>query len=233
MHRGLFVTGTDTGVGKTHIGIQLIHQLNARGIEVAPRKPVESGCKREGNRLIPMDALALQHATGQIESLDEICLFRLEHPLSPERAARIEAVAMPLQAIREACQAPSDRFLLVEGAGGFYSPLASDGLNADLAEGLKLPILLVAADRLGCINHVLLTVHAIEARGLAIAAIVLNQLHRENDSAMDNLEDLQKYLKYPVVRTGYLADPNALAATSGVANLVDVLLAEISAKHKA
>jgi len=91
------------------------------------------------------------------------------------------------------------QFLYVEGAGGFYSPLATDGLNADLAQALELPVLVVAEDRVGCINHVLLTCEALERRGLELAGVILN-LRQPTPAGMDNASDLQPLLRAPVLR---------------------------------
>ncbi len=223
--QGIFVTGTDTGVGKTFLATRLIRSLKRLGIPVIPRKPVESGCKRVGDRLVPADALALEEASGSQTNLNEICPYRLEHPLSPERAARLEGVDYGLQDLVNACQVPSDRFLMVEGAGGFYSPLASNGLNADLALHLNLPVLLVAADRLGCINHVLLTIDAIASRNLTLTAVVLSQSIPESPPHMDNLEDLRSRLGYPVVKINFSpASPWVPEGNKELAELVKIVL---------
>ena len=219
--RGIFVTGTDTGVGKTFLATRLIRSLKRLDIPVIPRKPVESGCKRVGDRLIPADALALGEAAGSQANLNEICPFRLEHPLSPERAARLEGIDYDLLDLAKTCQVPSDRFLIVEGAGGFYSPLAPNGLNADLALHLNLPVLLVAADRLGCINHVLLTVDAIALRDLTLAAVVLSQSIPESPPHMDNLEDLRNRLDHPVERIKY--SPTNLCMSEEDKELAEVI----------
>ena len=200
---GIFVTGTDTGVGKTYVGVRLVRSLVSLGIRVCPRKPIESGCEWVDDRLVPMDANALIGATGAHVGLESVCRYRLRHPLSPERAARIEGVEVKLADLVSACRVTKDEFLLVEGAGGFYSPLTFDGLNADLAQCLGLEVLLVAADRLGCINHVLLTVAAIQSRGLRLLGIVLNSLQPQADAFMDNAADLRQRLSCPVVCVGF------------------------------
>ncbi|TNF37112.1 MAG: dethiobiotin synthase, partial [Gammaproteobacteria bacterium] len=167
--KGIFITGTDTGVGKTHTGVQIVRALAQRQIRVVPRKPVESGCVRDGDNLIPQDAQALKNAAGYQGSLASVCPFRFEPAISPLRAAHLAHQALATVKVTQACLNGVDTekdFLLVEGAGGFYTPLCEDGLNADLAQALQLPVLLVAEDRLGCINQVLLNVQAIESRKL-------------------------------------------------------------------
>ena len=202
MTRGVFITGTDTGVGKTRVGAALAHLLTGRGLCVRPRKPVESGCPTGADGLLPQDAAALREAAGCTESLESVCRYRLQAPLSPERAAELEGMVLDLGQLHAACLAGvgNDDFLLVEGAGGFYSPLARGALNADLAGGLGLPVLVVAADRLGTLNHTLLTVEAVRMRGLALAGLVLNQPAPQSDPLMDNAADLERWLQVPVLR---------------------------------
>ncbi|MDA3869426.1 MAG: dethiobiotin synthase [Gammaproteobacteria bacterium] len=213
--RGVFVTGTDTDVGKTRIATALARQLNSQGIRVVPRKPVESGCRKSDGELIPADALALQLAADYAGELPEVCAYRFEAALSPVRAARLSGKKITLAHLQRACTSEDKTsFMLVEGAGGFYSPLAEDGLNADLAEALQLPVLLVADDRLGCINQILLTTEAIEKRGLKLAAIVLNATMPQAPTGMDNAEDLRELIDTPVYSVAY--DPH------GEANLTDL-----------
>jgi dethiobiotin synthetase len=194
--RGLFITGTDTGVGKTHVGSRLAAWLHARGVPVKARKPVESGCPRRDGRLWPQDAAAYHAALGGAEALERICPWRLEAALSPERAARLEGVGFTLEDLVAACRAGvgAEDFLLVEGAGGFYSPIAPRALNADLAVALGLPVLLVAADRLGVIHQVLVTAEAIARRGLTLAGVVLNEVTPRQDPLLDNAADLAGWL---------------------------------------
>ena len=216
---GVFITGTDTGVGKTRIGTTLAHCLAQRGVCVRARKPVESGCPRGENGLRPQDAAALHAAARSAEPLERVCRYCLEAALSPERAAALEGLALDLEQLLAACRAGvrEDDFLLVEGAGGFYSPLAPGVLNADLAAALGLPVLLVAADRLGAINHTLLTVRAIERHGLKLAGLVLNEAAPVTDPRMDNAADLERWLARPVTRV-----PHRPLSGSGARAWVDL-----------
>ncbi len=200
-HKGIFITGTDTGVGKTYVGVLIAQALTEFGVRVIARKPVETGCRVSGSTLIPEDALALYNASSQNGTLEQTCPYRFTRPVSPERAARLDGVELTLAMLLEACfkGATEDDFLLVEGAGGFYSPLTHDGLNADLARQLGLPILLVAANRLGCINHVLLTAEAIAKQDLTLRAVVLNDICNTYELAMDNLADLTPRLDCTVI----------------------------------
>lgn len=227
--RGLFVTGTGTGVGKTQIAAALAHLLAERGQTVRPRKPVESGCRPEGGHLVAEDTRTLQAASCTDDALERICPYPLEPPISPERAASLAGLRLGLDDLKAACLhgvAETD-FLLVEGAGGFYSPLASGVLNADLAAALPLPVLLVADDRLGAINHTLLTVEAIKRRGMSLVGVVLNQVDPAGDPRMDNSTDLSRWLGRPVIVTGRFdrdaANPGWMMLRPALASLADRL----------
>lgn len=205
----LFITGTDTGVGKTYIGRILVKALNKSGQVCEPRKPIETGCKLDGDVLIPDDASLYVKATQGKSSLDEVCPYRYEPPISPERAIRLTNTIVSVKDLTEVCSPTNNpEILLVEGAGGFYSPLCSDGLNADLAQKLKANVILIAKDRLGCINQTLLTIETIRNRKLNITAIVLNQTREHDESSMDNLEDLRMRLDIPIIAVPNMIDAN-------------------------
>ncbi|GAB2517193.1 dethiobiotin synthase [Lysobacter humi (ex Lee et al. 2017)] len=219
MHRGLFITGTDTGVGKTRAACALAHALASRGLPVHARKPVESGCAESADGLVPADAAALRAAAGGQEPLARVNAIRLRAPLSPERAAALEGVRYDIEGLAGACTAGvgDQGLLLVEGAGGFYSPIGPGALNADLATRLGLPVLLVAADRLGVINHVLLTIEAIRQRGLELAGVVLSEPHSAGtDPAMDNRGELERWTGIQAISLPYggAAGPDAWASES-------------------
>ena len=222
--QGLFITGTDTGVGKTRVATALAHAFTARGVRVHARKPVESGVDA---RVGPLDAQALHEAAGAHETLDRVCPLRLRAPLSPERAARLEGIVLELDDLVASVKAGvDDGFTLVEGAGGFLSPIARGALNADLAQALRLPVLIVAADRLGTLNHTLLTVEAVRARGLEVAGIVLNAPAAGDTGPMDNAGELERWLARPVLRLPH-GDVDGPAAwpreAARLSSLVDAL----------
>jgi dethiobiotin synthetase len=208
--KGIFITGTDTDVGKTYIGTLIARELLNQNINVIPRKPIEAGCSREGNELIPNDAMALKNAAGYSGSLAEVCPYRFEPPISPQRAAHLAKQALMTEKVAQSCTFNIDKekdFLLVEGAGGFYTPLCEDGLNADLAQVLDLPVLLVAEDKVGCINQVLLNVQAIKTRDLKVCAVILNQDERSKDNPfMNNKEDLSNLLSCPIITHEYQSE---------------------------
>lgn len=198
--RGVFITGTDTGVGKTVISCGLANALRGGGLPVAARKPIEQRCRRQGGALYPADGLALAQAAGNTESIEMVTPYRLAGAISPAHTAQTEAGAVDLDALVAAVQAgPGRSFRVVEGAGGFLSPLAIDGTNADLARRLGFPVVVVTADRAGCINHVRLTVEAIERRGLGAAAVVVNVPDPDTDGAGAYRDDLAAVLEVPVI----------------------------------
>ncbi len=199
-NKGLFITGTDTDVGKTYIGAQIVSFLYEINVPVLPRKPIESGCELIDGTLRPDDANHYFNAVDKQIPLTNICPFRFQPAISPQRAARLVNQPITIKEVNNACleNCTADDYLFVEGAGGFYSPLCEDGLNADLASALELPVLLIAKDQLGCINHILLTADAIKKKGLNLCAVILNQKDVSHNDAMDNFDDLNKYLELPI-----------------------------------
>lgn len=198
--RGVFVTGTDTSVGKTFITCGLTNALRQAGLPVAARKPIEQRCRRQGGALYPTDGLALAQAAGNAESIDVVTPYRFAGAISPARTAETDTGAVRLSALVAAVNTgPDEAFHVVEGAGGFLSPLAIDGSNADLARALGLPVVVVTADRAGCINHVRLTVEAIAHRGVDAAAVVVNVPDPDTEGAGAYRDDLAAVLDLPVI----------------------------------
>jgi dethiobiotin synthetase len=175
MSRGLFVTGTDTGVGKTIVAAALARLLRVRGVNVGVMKPVTSGCREEGGRLVSDDALLLCQAAA-VECCGDTAPYLLREPVAPAEAARFDGVMIDFSRIREAYErlAARHEFVIVEGAGGLMVPLAGGLLVADLARLLDLPLLVVARPNLGTINHTVLTCFAAQQMGLAVAGVVVN-----------------------------------------------------------
>ena len=222
MTPGLFITGTDTGVGKTRVGTLLIRELVGRDMRICARKPVESGCIRHGNELVPADALALRAAAGNREALDRVCAFPLEAPVSPTRAAALAGQSLSLEQLIAACRQDvgAEDFLVVEGAGGFLSPLTRDALNADLARRLRLPVLLVTADRLGAVHQVLVAAEAVERRGLTLAAVVLNRLDPALDPRLDNAAELAHWLRGTLIALPNRAGAGPLPQLAALAEML-------------
>jgi dethiobiotin synthetase len=202
---GYFITGSDTGVGKTYIACELIRQLRGLDVKLETRKPVESGCSTgESGGLIPVDALELQAANNNLETINRIAPYRFKAALAPPRAAALEDCHLQLVDLYNACSRDSSNHrLIVEGAGGFYSPLAENGLNADLASLLQLAVIVVINDRIGAVNQALMTIQAVESRDLDIAAIIMNQVDEDIDKDMANSDDLRTRCDYSIFSCGY------------------------------
>lgn len=175
MGKGIFITGTDTGVGKTIVSSTLAYLLRMRGVNVGVMKPVTSGCREAAGRLVSDDALLLCRSAG-VAGDNDTMPYLLREPLAPAEAARIDGVTIEFARIREAYQrlAASHDFVIVEGAGGLMVPLAGGLLVADLARELELPLLVVARPNLGTINHTVLTCFSAQQMGLSVAGVVIN-----------------------------------------------------------
>jgi dethiobiotin synthetase len=213
--RGLFVTGTDTGVGKTVVACALARALRARGVDVGVMKPVETGVGADG----PSDALALRAAAGGDDPLDLLCPQRFALPAAPIVAAAHAGARLDLDAIRRAFDGLRERhaFLVVEGAGGLLVPLARGIAMAELARELALPVVVVARAALGTINHTLLTLEACRSRGLPVAGVVISHASGPLSPAdAANLEALREALgallrgEVPPLSPGALAPPGAI-----------------------
>jgi dethiobiotin synthetase len=177
MSKGIFITGTDTGVGKTYVAAGLIRTLKAGGLNVCPMKPAETGCRMRKGELVPSDTRTLMRASGVKEPVDAINPYRMRHPLAPAVAARLEGVTISRRIITEAYRKLSSRYdlVVVEGAGGVMVPVYKRYRYLDMMGDLNLPVLVVARPGLGTINHTLLTVHALRQSGLAVLGVVLNE----------------------------------------------------------
>ena len=218
MNAGLFVTGTDTGVGKTLATCALVHALRAKGLRVAPMKPVAAGAGEPVGQGANADTIALAEAAGpDAPSYGEITPVLLRDPLAPHIAAAREGRAIALTPLVEAYRALDRRwdFTVVEGVGGFRVPLARDLDAADLAAALGLPVVLVVGLRLGCLNHALLTAESIARARLPLAGWIANAVDPSMAAADENVAALAERLgapligRFPFVRN---ADPREFAA---------------------
>ncbi len=178
---GLYVTGTDTGIGKTLASTALLHAYRARGLRAVGMKPVASGCDVTDDGYRNADALALQSASDPRPLYAQVNPYALPLPLAPELAAREAGIDIDLETIRAAharLQSRSD-IVVVEGVGGWAAPLSATLDQADLVRALDLPVLLVVGMRLGCISHARLTARAINDDGAVIAGWVANEIDPE------------------------------------------------------
>ncbi len=191
---GFFITGTDTGVGKTLVAVALTRALVARGLRVAVMKPVAAGAVPTADGPRNDDALELLAASNVPATYEDVNPWLLSTPASPHLAARADGVSItdgPVLAAQARLAAASD-MLVVEGAGGWLAPISETRTMADIAEKLALPVILVVGMRLGCLNHALLTCEAIRARGVRFAGWIANRLPASMALLDENIETLSR-----------------------------------------
>jgi dethiobiotin synthetase len=197
--KSFFVTGTDTGVGKTVVSTALTRALVARGLRVAVMKPIASGSDPTPRGLRNSDALTLMAAANVPAPYEVVNPYCFHPPISPHIAAREAGVAIDLTLLRsrfDSLAAASD-CVIVEGAGGWLAPISDTAAMADLAAALALPVLLVAGLRLGCLNHALLTRESMSARGVAFTGWVANAIDPHFERPGENLATLTARLGEP------------------------------------
>lgn len=195
-----FITGTDTNVGKTYIASALLKHFSTNGLSTVGMKPIASGCElNNAGELINEDVIALMESGTVDASLNVVNPYRFVPAIAPHIAAAQAGITIEVAAIQDAYHQLSTvaDVVIVEGAGGFIVPINSNQTLADVAQALALPIILVVGMRLGCINHALLTVAAIEARGLKLAGWVANEIQPEMPMFEENLGSLQQRIQAP------------------------------------
>lgn len=199
MPSAIFLTGTDTEVGKTFVACSLLEAWKAHGLRVAGFKPVAAGAIEDGGKLANDDARRLQAASSAgitIEAINPVCL---RAPIAPHLAAAAEGVAIDPTAFYQAFQFLSSRVdrVVVEGVGGFRVPIGGSYDMADFAVALGLPVVLVVGLRLGCINHALLTVEAIAKRNLVLCGWIGNVVDPSMGALQGNMETLRHWIAAP------------------------------------
>lgn len=196
---GIFVTGTDTGVGKTLVSAALLHAMTSLGLRALGMKPVAAGAERVEGAWVNEDVLALTQAANVVAPAEWINPYLFRDPVAPHIAAERKGVRIEIPRIVEAYRqlAGLADWVVVEGAGGFRVPLDGRRDSADLAMALDLPVLMVVGLRLGCINHALLTAEAIAARGLRLAGWVANRVDPAMAAFDENLASLEARLPAP------------------------------------
>ena len=178
MKQAYFITGTDTGVGKTYVACKLIRDYVAQGYKVIGMKPVEAGGDLVNGKWVNDDVLKLEQASNVKAPRQLVNPYSFKEAIAPHIAAEKAGLEIKIDVIKQAFQALSKLadIIIVEGAGGFLVPLNSQQSMADLPAALNTPVILVVGMKLGCINHSLLTVEAIQARGLTLHGWVANQV---------------------------------------------------------
>ena len=213
MGNGLFIAGTDTGVGKTWVACGLAALLRDSDYRVGVMKPAETGCAERDGKRFPEDAVRLREASGCEMPLEKICPYQLRDPLAPSVAAQRENVKIDIDRLMDTYNEISSThdITLVEGAGGLLVPLLPSYTYADFARVLKLPAIVVAANRLGVINHLLLTLEHASCKGLRVLGYILNQNESQISLAMEtNRETLSTLTSVPCLgETPYISDLRA------------------------
>ena len=211
MHgHGCFVTGTDTGIGKTLASSALLHALHVRGLRAVGMKPVASGCEATADGWRNEDALALQAASDPTPAYADINPYALPLPLAPELAARdagVEVELAPLLAAHARLRALAPQ-VVVEGVGGWEAPLSASLRQADLVRALELPVVLVVGLRLGCLSHAILSARAIAADGFRLLGWIGNAIDPDMACREEQRSMLQARIAAPCI--GWL--PHAVAA---------------------
>ncbi|MBL8522621.1 MAG: dethiobiotin synthase [Betaproteobacteria bacterium] len=198
---GFFITGTDTGVGKTFVTAALILALQQRGLAVAPMKPLAAGTIDVNGVPINDDVALLCDLSDHHYPLHAVNPYCFREAIAPHIAAQNEKVDVDISVIQTAYLELATRadVVLVEGAGGFLVPMSASESMALIPAALHLPVILVVGMRLGCINHALLTVEAIRARGLALAGWVANTCGETMNAYAENLSTLKSLIPAPLI----------------------------------
>jgi dethiobiotin synthetase len=201
MTKGYFITGTDTGVGKTLIACALLKALAARGLKAAGMKPVAAGAVRTARGLVNDDVEALRAASSATVAHTLANPYCFEPAIAPHLAARLAGIVIDVDRIVRAYTELTRRAdaIVVEGVGGFCVPLGPDADTAGLAQRLGLPVVLVVGMRLGCLNHALLTIRAISAYGLELAGWVANRIDPAMSAIDENVAALAERIDAPLM----------------------------------
>ena len=213
--RRIFITGTDTGVGKTTVARALVHQLVAGGQRVAALKPVASGCAESAGGLRNRDAEGLQTEANVQLSYDQVNPYAFAPPIAPHIAAAESGVEIQLAPVLQIADGIDADWLVVEGVGGWMVPLGDQLMQADLVQALDCELLLVAGIRLGCLNHTLLTADRIRAEGFELTAWVGNLLDERTLRIEDQMKTLTDAIDAPCLglsRPSYPPLPATMAA---------------------
>jgi len=201
MNKKIFITGTNTEVGKTFITKNLIERIQLKGYSVSPYKPVETGCIKKSLTLIPRDSMIYFRAVNKKIALDQINPYRFLEPISPaaaiKRSKRKVTINDYLSKLKDL---PNSDLTIIEGAGGLCSPLAPDGYNIDLIRKVKVPTVLVAKDEIGVINNVILSLSMLQKYKIKVLAIVLNRKVSSQPDGMNNYQEIKSLIKVPLIQ---------------------------------
>jgi dethiobiotin synthetase len=217
---GVFITGTDTGVGKTVVAAALIRALAREGLRVAGMKPVAAGASMTASGLRNADALALLAAANVTAPYETVNPYCFAAPIAPHIAARDAGIAVDIELLRQRFDelASKAHCVVVEGAGGWLTPISAGASMADVAAALALPVVLVVGLKLGCLNHSFLTARALAAHGVKLAGWVGNSIDPAFERAADNIRELEQRLQPAAAIVPYASHaPEALELPSAAA----------------
>lgn len=203
MAKGVFITGTDTGVGKTIVAALIARALSAKGLKAGVMKPVETGCRRIDGSLLPSDAAFLKEISDSPAPLSDIAPCTFESPVAPLVASELEGVDLREDLILKAFERLSlqNDFMIVEGIGGLMVPINKEHTVLDLIRLMSLPLIVVARNKLGVLNHTLLTVRTARSAGMDIKGLVINSATPPDGTiaGKTNAAVLQRLLDIPIL----------------------------------
>ncbi|MDI6736494.1 MAG: dethiobiotin synthase [bacterium] len=226
MEKGLFVTGTDTNVGKTVIAAGLAGLFKEKRLKVGVMKPIQTGAIKRNGKLVSPDIELMIKTSGITEDIDLLNPYCLEPPLAPLVASQITGVKIDIEKILEAYSKLKANYeiVIVEGAGGLLVPILSNYLMIDLIKDLDLPVLIVAKPSLGTINHTLLTIREAQAQGIRVLGVVINGLKEDKAGIAEqtNPQVIEELSKIPILAV-IPYSPNISLEKGEPGNIVELL----------
>ncbi|OGW37476.1 MAG: dethiobiotin synthase [Nitrospirae bacterium RBG_13_39_12] len=227
MAKGFFITGTDTGVGKTVVTAAIIKAIGLLGLRACGMKPIETGCIKEGDVLVPLDGMFLKTIARMEENVKHISPYCFESPLAPMAASEVEGVSIDFEKIKRAYTDLKKNYdaVVVEGIGGLLVPIRRDYFVLDLARDFGLPIIVVSRPALGTLNHTMLTVNYAIKEGLNVAGIIINYNCPPKDTLAEdtNPEIIKQISKAPLIGVfPYLTDMESVTIEKAVLKNLDI-----------
>ena len=227
MAKGFFITGTDTGVGKTVITVALIKAICRLGFTACGMKPIESGCLQQGDVLVPSDGMFIKTIAHMEENIRHITPCRFKSPLAPLPASEIEGIPVDFEKIKKAFADLSKKYdvVIVEGIGGLLVPIAKNYFVIDMAKIFNLPLIVVSRPSLGTINHTMLTVNYAIKEGPQVAGIIINYNQPPESTLAEatNPEIIKRISPVPVIGIfPYLTDMESATIEKAAGENIDI-----------
>jgi dethiobiotin synthetase len=225
--KGFFITGTDTGVGKTIITAALIKLISCPGFRTGGMKPIESGCLQQGDLLVPSDGMFIKTIAHMEENIGQITPYRFKSPLAPLPASEIEGITVDFKKIRKAFADLSEKYdvVIIEGIGGLLVPITKNYFVIDMAKDFNLPLIVVSRPSLGTINHTMLTVNYALKEGLRVAGIIINYSQPPENTLAEttNPEIIKQISPVPVIGIfPYLTDMKSSTIEKAAGENIDI-----------